>query len=99
MTLILSNDDIARLLTMPAVIAALETGYHDLAKGIALTRPRSDCLAPTVRPDAVYGLKSMDGVVPSAGVGAVRINSDIITWPREAGTLRRVKVPAAPDAR
>jgi alanine dehydrogenase len=99
LTLILSNDDVARLLTMELCIEALEEGYRDLAKGIALTRPRSDCLAPTKRRDAVYGLKSMDGVVPSAGVGAVRINSDIITWPREQGTLRRVKVPAAPDAR
>jgi alanine dehydrogenase len=98
-TLILGNDDVARLLTMEICIAALEEGYHDLAKGIALTRPRSDCLAPTKRGDAVYGLKSMDGIVPSAGVGAVRINSDIITWPREQGTLRRVKVPAAPGAR
>ena len=99
MTLILGNDDVERLLTMDECIGALEAGYHDLAKGIALTRPRSDCLAPTTRGDAVYGLKSMDGVVPSAGVGAVRINSDIITWPRHEGTLRRVKVPAAPDAR
>ena len=99
MTLILGNDDVERLLTMDDCIAALEEGYRDLAKGIALTRPRSDCLAPTKRGDAVYGLKSMDGVVPSAGVGAVRINSDIITWPRQEGTLRRVKVPAAPNAR
>jgi alanine dehydrogenase len=99
MTLILGNDDVERLLTMDLVIDALEDAYRDLAKGIALTRPRSDCLAPTSREDAVYGLKSMDGVVPSAGVGAVRINSDIITWPREGGTRRRVKVPAAPNAR
>ena len=35
-------------------------------------------------PDAVYGLKSMDGVCPKLGVGAIRINSDIVTL-SEAG--------------
>jgi len=41
----------------------------------------------------------MDGVVPSQGVAAVRLNSDIVTWPRVDGNLRRVKVPAAPKYR
>ena len=31
--------------------------------------------------------------------GAVRINSDILTWPHSAAGLRRVKVPAAPNNR
>jgi alanine dehydrogenase len=99
LTLILSNDDVEHLLTMGDTIAALETGYLDLAAGRAVTRPRSDCLAPTTRADAVYGLKSMDGVVPSAEVSAVRINSDIITWPTRGNTQRREKVPAAPGGR
>ncbi len=99
MTLLLDNDDVARLLPMAETIAALETGYRDLAAGRAVTRPRSDCLAPTERGDAVYGLKSMDGVVPSMEVGAVRINSDIITWPTRGNTQRREKLPAAEGAR
>jgi ornithine cyclodeaminase/alanine dehydrogenase-like protein (mu-crystallin family) len=41
----------------------------------------------------------MDGIVPKLGVGAVRINSDIVTWPKQAGNERRVKVPSAPNAR
>ena len=41
----------------------------------------------------------MDGVVPSLGVGAVRINSDIVTNPLIGNTRRRVKVPAAPGNR
>src|SRR5204863_2685706 len=39
------------------------------------------------------------GIVPKLGVGAVRINSDIVTWPKEAGNERRVKLPSAPNAR
>lgn len=100
MTLILSNDDVEKLLTVPECIAALEDAYVELAQGRGITRTRSDCIAPTpYGPDAIYGLKSMDGVVPKFGIGAIRINSDIITAPREGNTMRRVKVPAAPGNR
>ncbi|MFM2129401.1 MAG: hypothetical protein RL477_947, partial [Pseudomonadota bacterium] len=100
MTLILSNDDVEKLLTMPDCVEALETAYKDLAFGRGITRQRSDCIAPTSYSDeAIYGLKSMDGVVPALGVGAIRINSDIVTNPRIGNTQRRVKVPAAPGNR
>ena len=67
MTLILSNDDVDKLLTMPECIDALEEAYVELAEGRGITRTRSDCITPTAnRPDAVYGLKSMDGVVSQA---------------------------------
>jgi ornithine cyclodeaminase/alanine dehydrogenase-like protein (mu-crystallin family) len=100
MTLLLSNEDVERLLTMPECIAALEESYRELAHGRGITRRRSDCIAPTsYGDDAIYGLKSMDGVVPSLGVSAVRINSDIITNPLIGNTQRRVKVPAAPGGR
>jgi alanine dehydrogenase len=100
MTLILSNDDVEKLLSMEECIAALETAYLDLADGRGVTRQRSDCITPTTYgEDAIYGLKSMDGVVPSLGVGAVRINSDIVTNPMVGNSRRRVKVPAAPGNR
>jgi ornithine cyclodeaminase/alanine dehydrogenase-like protein (mu-crystallin family) len=41
----------------------------------------------------------MDGVIPKLGIGAVRIDSDIVTWPRQGNNMRRVKVPAAPGGR
>ncbi|HEY4136338.1 MAG TPA: ornithine cyclodeaminase family protein [Alphaproteobacteria bacterium] len=99
MTLILSNDDVSKLLTMPECIAALEEAYVELAEGRGVNRTRSDTLTPTTYPDATYGLKSMDGVVPKLGVGAVRINSDIVTWPQRGNNVRREKVPAAPGNR
>ena len=99
MTLILSNDDVARVLTMPDCLSVLEQAYRDLHAGDAVTRRRSDCLTPTVREDATYGFKTMDGVIPSQGVAAVRLNSDIVTWPTVDGNQRRVKIPAAPNTR
>jgi alanine dehydrogenase len=99
MTLILSNDDVEKLLTMPESLAALEEAYVELAEGRGLSRTRSDCLVPTGRDDAHYSLKSMDGVIPKLGIGAIRINSDIITMPKVGDHVRRVKVPAATNDR
>src|SRR6202158_871805 len=99
MTLILSNDDVGKLLTMPECIDVLEEAYVELAEGRGVSRTRSDCFAPTSRQDALYSLTSMDGVIPKFGVGAVRINSDIVTWPKRGNNIRREKVPAAPGNR
>ncbi len=99
MTLILSNADVEQVLTMRDCIDVMEEAYVELAQGRGVTRTRSDCFTPTVRADALYSLKSMDGVSPQLGVGAVRINSDIITWPKRGNNMRREKVPAAPNNR
>ena len=95
MTLILSNDDVEKALSMRECIEVLEDVYAELSEGRGVNRVRSDCLVPSGREDALYSLKSMDGVIPKLGIGAVRIDSDIVTWPKQGNTVRRVKVPAA----
>src|SRR4051794_20540228 len=95
MTLILSNDDVDKLLTMRECIDVLEDAYVELAEGRGVNRMRSDCITPTANPDAIYGLKSMDGVIPKLGIGAIRINSDIVTFPKKGNNIVRHKVPAA----
>jgi hypothetical protein len=99
MTLILSNQDVEKLLPMRECIEVLEEAYIELSEGRGVNRRRSDCLVPSTRDDALYSLKSMDGVIPKLGIGAVRIDSDIVTWPRRGNNMRRVKVPAAPNGR
>jgi alanine dehydrogenase len=99
MTLILSNEDVAQLLTMRDCIDVLEDVYVELHEGRGVNRVRSDCMVPTGQGGAVYSLKSMDGVIPKLGIGAVRIDSDVVTWPQQGNAMRRVKVPAAPNAR
>src|SRR5262249_11610543 len=95
MTLILSNDDVEKLLTMPECIDVLEQAYVELAEGRGVNRTRSDCITPTANPHAIYGLKSKDGVIPKLGIGAIRINSDIVTFPKKGNNVVREKVPAA----
>src|SRR6185312_6614508 len=95
---IFSNEDMRRVLKMPAVIDVLRTMYTELGHGRVTNRLRSDIYCGT--PDGgVYVLKSMDGVVPKLVVSAIRINSDIITWTPGAGGVRKEKVPAAPGGR
>lgn len=99
MTLLLSNDDVEAALQMPDCLEALEVAYRDLGSGHGGNGLRSEVLTPTVRDDALYSLLTMSGVVPRFGIGAVRINSDILTWPVSSSGARRVKVPAAPNDR
>ena len=100
MTLILSNEDIEPLLPMDELVPVLEDAYRELAEGRGGNRLRSDIVTPTtLRDDGLYALKSMDGVIPKFGVGAIRINSDILTFPQHGNEMRRVKVPAAPGNR
>lgn len=99
MTLILSNDDIDRLLGMSECIDILEDAYRELEAGRGVVRARTDSLAPTAMDEAVYALKSADGIAPKFRTSAVRINSDIVTCPEVDGQPRRVKVPAAPNKR
>lgn len=97
--LVLDNDDVEAVLTMARVLEELEAAYRDLGNGEAINAPRVDTLVPTPGPGTYYGFKTMVGCVPRLGTMALRINSDIITWPERDGKRRREKVPAAPGQR
>src|SRR5215212_29319 len=93
--LLLSNEDTEELLSMNDCMAALEEAYRELAHERAVSAARSDAVSATTHPDAVYSLKLMGGVIPSVGVGAVRLNSDIISF----GEKRQEKLQLAPGNR
>ncbi len=84
---------------MQDCLTASEEAYRALGRNEAATGVRGEILSPTARKDALYSLLTMAGVVPQFGIGAVRINSDILTWPETVHGLRREKVPAAPGGR
>jgi alanine dehydrogenase len=103
MTLLLSNEEIENLLTMPESLAALEAAYKDIADGKAIPGTRADNVGKVDHDvgdvESLYQLKMMGSVVESLEVGAIRINSDVLTWPTQSGTKRRVKAPLAPNNR
>src|SRR5947199_1464517 len=93
--LVLSNEEIARLLTIEECMAALEPMYRDVAEERVLFSPRVDNIAPNAHPDGYYAFKHMGGTWPREKVQALRINSDVVTHPLVAGKPRRVKQPLA----
>jgi len=101
MTLLLTNDDVERALTMRDCIDVLERAYPELGDGIGVTRTVSQIFTPTAhRKDALYSFKSMDGVAPFAEVAAIRLTSEILTWPKDAsGRAKKVRIGAAPGGR
>ena len=77
MTLFLSNEDVARVLTMPDTIAALERAYADIASGEAICRPRIDMRIPTSDRSRNYQFGTMEGG-STAGYFAIRMKSDVV---------------------
>ena len=57
MTLLLTNEDIERLLDMPAGQRALEPAYRELAEGRAVPRLQSQTYLPGPLPASSYRLK------------------------------------------
>jgi alanine dehydrogenase len=103
MTLVLTNEDAAQVLTMKDTIATLELLYGDLGRGSAVYRGRTDLFTPTTGASddvpSAYQLKTLDGAVPRWKVGSIRLTSDVVAFPVVGGQRRRIKVPAAAGKR
>src|SRR5881394_1874727 len=93
--LVLSNEEIERLLSVEECMAALEPMYRDVADERVLFSPRVDNIAPNSHPEGYYAFKHMGGTWPREKIQALRINSDVVTHPLVAGKPRRVKQPLA----
>ncbi|MBI4333920.1 MAG: ornithine cyclodeaminase family protein [Chloroflexi bacterium] len=79
--LILSNEDVAQVLTMRQTMDALEAIYQDLARGDADHRRRMDFFVPTTRTDGYYRWSTTEGASKRLNTLAIRMKSDILTWP------------------
>ena len=92
--LILSNEDIEKILPVGACLDVLEEAYRDLGNGMAATVPRYDVFSPT-KPGQFYEYKTMSGVLPGRNVAALRLNSSVVKWYEKAGGIRKDKLPVA----
>lgn len=79
--LIIGNDAVAEILTMADCIRVQEEAFKKLPFGGAMHRPRIDMYMPCDRTDGYYRWGSMEGA--NDGYFAIRMKSDIITWPRD----------------
>ncbi len=95
MTLIINNDDVAKLLTIEATMDALEQSYRQIAIGEAVCRPRIDIRIPTSDPTKTYQFGSMEGG-STEGYFAVRMKSDVIYETTYDGAITREKYCTRP---
>jgi alanine dehydrogenase len=90
MTLIINNDDVAKVLTMETTMAALEEAYLALAAREAVCRPRIDIRIPTADPAKNYQWGTMEGG-STAGYFAIRMKSDVVYEAHYHGSITQEK--------
>jgi len=79
--LIIGNDVVSQLLTMRDCIRVQEAAFRKVPTGEAIHRPRIDMYVPCERADGYFRWGTMEGA--NDGYFAIRMKSDIITWPRD----------------
>jgi ornithine cyclodeaminase/alanine dehydrogenase-like protein (mu-crystallin family) len=95
MTLLISNADVEKVLTMRATLEALEESYRRLDAGEAVCRPRIDVRLPTSDPAKTYQWGTMEGGA-SAGYFAIRMKSDIVYEKRDGAASTQEKYCSRP---
>jgi ornithine cyclodeaminase/alanine dehydrogenase-like protein (mu-crystallin family) len=94
-TIIITDDDVKRLLPMPDCIEAMRVAFRDFSEGIAVNRPRMRYLARHPDPERKYLANVHVGAVPSAGIAVVRAGSQIIKPPGPGNDRRLYENPQA----
>jgi len=95
MTIIITDEDVKRLLPMRDCIEAMRVAFGDLADRAAVNRPRMRYLARHPDPERKYLANVHVGAVPSYGVACVRAGSQIIRPPSAANDRRLYENPRA----
>jgi alanine dehydrogenase len=94
-TIIITDDDVKRLLSMADCIEAMRVAFRDFASGDAVNRPRMRYLARHPDPKRKYLANVHVGAVPSAGIACVRAGSQIIRPPSSTVDRRVYENPQA----
>jgi ornithine cyclodeaminase/alanine dehydrogenase-like protein (mu-crystallin family) len=94
-TIIITDDDVKRLMPMRDCIEAMRVAFSDFAKGIAVNRPRMRYLAQHPDPERKYMANVHVGAVPSYGVACVLAGSQILPPPRATNDRRLYENPRA----
>ena len=94
-TIIITDDDVKRLLPMSECIEAMRVAFSDFANGTAVNRPRMRYLAQHPDPERRYLANVHVGAVPSYGIACVRAGSQIIKPPSATVDRRLYENPQA----
>jgi len=93
--LFVHNDMVEKLITMGECIEAPEHAFRKIPDGGAIHRPRLDMYVPCELDDGYWRWGAMEGA--NDGIFAIRMKSDVITWPKDAtGAWRENKYCVRP---
>lgn len=81
--LFIDNDTVRRVLSISDVIESQEEVFKGLLTRDSVHRGRIDVYVPTGREDDYYRWGTMEGASKTLGVHAIRMKSDIVSWPRD----------------
>jgi alanine dehydrogenase len=91
----IDNEVVAAVLSMQDCIETQERAFAGVLTGASISRPRIDTLVPCGMDDGYFRFGSIEGATD--GVHAVRLKSDIMTWPKhEDGSWTREKYSIRP---
>ena len=90
MSIIITDADAERLLSIPEAVEAMRVAFRDLAEGRAVNSPRLRYSSGTPDPGRRYTANIHAGAVESAGVACVRAGSAFT--PTQTGDNRKVNV-------
>ncbi len=95
MTLILTNEDVQKALSIKQCLDVMEDSYREQAASRAVNRPTCHSYLPHSLPNSTYSFKSVDGGIGKYGVLALRVTSDVVQEQLVHGTIRLEKLPLA----
>jgi hypothetical protein len=81
----IDNQTVAKVLTMEDTLRAIENGHQELARGELAGRPRLDVYTETRRPETFHRWGTMEGSSKSLQRFAIRMKSDVVSWPVKHG--------------
>lgn len=82
--LLIDNSTVEELLSMSECIDAQDACFRRITTGQAIHRPRIDMYTPTGRQDDYHRWGTMEGTDAELGLMAIRVKSDVISWPRDS---------------
>lgn len=83
--LFINNEEVEKVLTMEAVLRAIEDGHRELARRELVGRPRVDVYTETGDPEKFHRWGTMEGSSKNLQRFAIRMKSDIVSWPMRHG--------------
>ena len=89
--LLLKDEDVQKILTMPMTLQALENTQRELANANAATMGRIDVYLPCGREESYYRWAVMTGGARRDGFVVARMLSDVVSWPGDRGQQREDK--------